>query len=577
MPFHHGDGPRPPARHLTATTRYLCGAAYTDRSFADRVISELVEDEHRAVAPSYEFDVEPVVRHAFRARFRWILRAAALTVVLIVGVGLLPWGVLIVYGTVLWFAVPMLLRQHTSLDWGKIALGTVLIVVAAEFFVLVPLYLLIARPTIEGDQAFVEPSSPTGFQLIVETVVFAGLVFGTLTFANNRNLLTLVRELAPEAAHQLPRLRSQRLERRAQVAGGAQDGNLLLYSGNEPFLGAGRRGRDWSMVLELRRAADPSGYAPGELVRIDPVALNRYVKRRLADLRDDSLPEPEQIAGLQLRDVIVAAGDREPTSPLVDLAARLPFPYTSRAAIEAFIRHPQASARHFLRATTGTRGTAVRDQYGYPILGAEDQEVEVSAFVHLAVEGGLLYLEYVPTMLGPLDDRFHEIDHLPRNSSDLLLRALAEAVRALPVALILAPLELAAGLFRHWTMTARMNRMDRRSFEALRYDYGARTSIRALASARGPDTFIQTLDSTKYSKLIERRLTGAVIDYLESQGVDTSELIQRVNVVHDNSVVNVSGGTFNGPAAFGREATATANGAAVGSNAAAVPNGAKKA
>ncbi|SNT41247.1 hypothetical protein SAMN05421812_105407 [Asanoa hainanensis] len=424
---------------------------------------------------------------------------------------------------------------------------------------------------------YVEPTPPTALQLVVESLVFAALAFGVLTYASNRNLQTLVRDLAPDAPHQLPRLGNQRLERRARVAGGAQDGNLLLYSGQEPFLGAGRRGRDWSLVLELRRAGDPNRYGPGEPVRIDPVALNRYVKRRLAELRDDSLPEPEQIAGLQLRDVVIAAGEREPTSPLVDLTARLPFPYASRGAIEAFIRHPQASARHFLRATTGTRGTAVRDQYGYPILGAEDQEVEISAFVHLAVEGGLLYLEYVPTMLGPVDDRFHEIDRLPRNNKDLLLRALADAVRTMPVSLILAPLELVVGLHRHWTMTGRMNRLDRRSFEAPRYDYGARVSIRALASNREPDTFIQTLDSTKYSKLIERRLTGAVIDYLESQGVDTNELVQRVNVVHDNSVVNVSGGTFNGPTAFGREANATANGPATANAAVAGPKGGTRA
>ena len=66
---------------------------------------------------------------------------------------------------------------------------------------------------------------------------------------------------------------------------------------------------------------------------------------------------------------------------------------------------------------------------------------------------------------------------------------------------------------------------------------------------------------------------------LESQGVDTNELIQRVNVVHDNSVVNnnVSGGTFNGPAAFGRDATATVNGASAGNGNAAAPKGGKKA
>ena len=71
------------------TTRYLCAAAYLDRSFADDVITKVLEEEHRAVAPSYGVDVVPVVRHCLTAERRRRLRDTALIGVVLVGGALL--------------------------------------------------------------------------------------------------------------------------------------------------------------------------------------------------------------------------------------------------------------------------------------------------------------------------------------------------------------------------------------------------------------------------------------------------------------------------------------------------------
>jgi hypothetical protein len=249
----------------------------------------------------------------------------------------------------------------------------------------------------------------------------------------------------------------------------------------------------------------------------------------------------------------VAGGSRWRDYPLVD-PHRVPYAVASQAAIEAIIRHPQASARHFLRVTTGTEGKEVFDS-DRMLLAAEDQEVQVSGFIHIAVEGGMLYVEYVSTVQGAIKPEYHEIDHLPMDSAALVGRATLDALRGLTVAAIMAPFRLVGGAVRAMAVNSRMNAADRQSLDAPVYNYGARRSVRTLASIREPDTYTRRLDAEKYSKLIERRVNDAVLDYLEIQQVDTSEYRMRVNIIM--SQTTISGGTFYGPVASGTGSSAT--------------------
>src|SRR5438876_12460334 len=68
---------------LSGVTRQLCCAAYLDPAFANQVIAEVVEDEHRAVPPSLDFDLNPVVRHCYRARRLLLARDISVTVLLL--------------------------------------------------------------------------------------------------------------------------------------------------------------------------------------------------------------------------------------------------------------------------------------------------------------------------------------------------------------------------------------------------------------------------------------------------------------------------------------------------------------
>ena len=309
--------------------------------------------------------------------------------------------------------------------------------------------------------------------------------------------------------------------------------------------------------MELKHDRDGS-FEPGtparrEPVTVDPVALNRHVKRRLAALRSDDLAEQERLTGLRLRDLVVASGSRWQGYPLIDQHLQVPYSQASPATMEAIIRHPQAGARHFLRASVGTDSSVVTGERGETIMPAEHQNVVLSAFTHIAIEGGMLYLESITTLLGPLRQPFLDIDRLTYEG--IGRAAVASGLRTSPLDLLAAPFRLLAAGWRAVAVWRRSNRADRDHDRDPVYDFGARADIRELASAAAPSTYLQRLDAEKYSKLLQRRINEAVVDYLRDQRVDTSEFETRINHIH-NEGVTIHGNNY-GSAASGMGARAT--------------------
>ncbi|MEU5992333.1 hypothetical protein ABZ806_25460 [Spirillospora sp. NPDC047418] len=129
--FHHAQ-PTAEASHqpLQNTTRYLCAAVYLDRGICERVISEFLDDENRAVVPSYGFDVEPVILHALRARRYRLVRDAVL--------GGIWFGALIFlqFLAVGYFAVLLVLLGLTAMPWRRLSWGWRLIAGWGAFVVL---------------------------------------------------------------------------------------------------------------------------------------------------------------------------------------------------------------------------------------------------------------------------------------------------------------------------------------------------------------------------------------------------------------------------------------------------------
>ena len=70
----------------TETTRLLCAAAYTDGTFAQEVVEQVVEEEHRAVQVPPGVDAVPVIKHCLAALAQKTLRDRILATDLVLAV-----------------------------------------------------------------------------------------------------------------------------------------------------------------------------------------------------------------------------------------------------------------------------------------------------------------------------------------------------------------------------------------------------------------------------------------------------------------------------------------------------------
>jgi len=592
-----------PAPELSNATRQLCCGAYVDGAFANHVITEVVEDEHRAVPQSLDFDVDPVVRHCYRARRTMLARDVILTVLAVLGFvftqGLaVAWfalgGALILARSRKMRALPAAQRFQLFSVLTLIGAFCACCQVGSSLFALMDPLAQFGSEYDDGYGSGADPGSvvsdPSSLWSLAQSramsaaLLWMPVVFGLATLA----VLVLCRmwvyriltsELAPGRRQPLPPLPNPRVEQRMALVRAAQHGNLSVNS-VDPFLGAGLMTRLWSFTIPLRarsstvtgngstgvhrdRHADsPAGSEalPGDAatfrVPVDPVRAYEVIRERLLRLRHPDLPVREHVPGLYLLPHLVASGTRDEQDVLVEPVARLPYALAAPPAVEAVIRQPQGGLRFYQRVVLGAHGRSVQGRDNREIVAAQDQQVLVSAFIHVAVEGGMLYTEFATTLLPPVNQRFQLLDDLHRAPDRLLGRALRDSVRNWPADTVAAPVRAARTLWRMATGGSRMNRADRASREYRTYDYGARFSVRELGAEPEPVTYLQVLDADKYAQLAERAVVDALFSYLDAAGVDTTEFSRRAEVVQNNHYT-VRGNTFQGAAAFGQAASAS--------------------
>jgi hypothetical protein len=536
---------------LSPTTRYLCAAAYLVPGLSRLVMAEFIENEHRAVAPSVGFDIGPVLRHSHRSRSLLLARDGLLSLVAMLGLVATPL-------LSLWLAVSAAAAVGTALwsrSW-KLGLGAAAAVGAIVLFGFNGGIAVLAGvpglpPGLVSEMGGLPGESPSTAPITTREILLRALVvlagtFGVYLWWQLRVYRILCSELAFGARVRLPDLPAGRLRQRIAAVSAAQWGNLTLTAHRNPFLGAGEVTHKWSMSLELRSLGGEGA--------VDPVELYQYVRDRLLAMRGDSLPECERISSLIVVDHIVATGERSQPDPLIDPVNRVPYAEAIPAAIHAIIRHPQGGLRYYLKAVVGAEGRDVRSG-DWVVLPAQDQEIAVSTLLYAAVEGGMLYLEFVAAVEKPLHPDLHVVDQLAPER--VTSKAIAETAKHTFGAFVLAPFRALAALNGILGAGWRMDRADRESRELRVYDFGARHSLRGLAAAPRLQNHLQELDAEKYYKLVERAVTSAVLSFLEQRRVDTSEYRNRTAMVLNNGVM-ITGGTVTGPVAGGAHATATA-------------------
>ncbi len=538
-------------------TRYLSAAAYLERSFANRVIGELL-GSHRAVVRSLDFDLGPIIRHCLTARRFALGRDIFLTLLMLISLIIAPASTILVLVFVFALAmIPGARWGHRRVGGKLAAAAAVMVAIAVAVFIVI---IELAKSFFTQATEFGASPSPSGGLNIAAMLALLVLVSVVQVIYTYSRFRMLSERLRPDARPVRFPPSNGRVEARIAQIEAAQRGNVTLYGGENPFIGAGSRaGRVWSIAIELDRARPgrsglPGG--PGGYVAIDPVELHQDIRRRMLKLKDADLPAHERVAALEIDDHVIGEGRRKWDSPLIDQAAKIPYSDATQEAIQALIRHPQAGLRYYQRISINDTGTPVFSG-GREVIDGVDQGIVVSSFVHLAVEGRMFYLEFVTMVLPPIQRRFQVIDQLPvMSSGQFFSKVMIEAISSLFGDMIHSP----AGIYR----TCRLMLREQHSFseeaashgDSLMADLGAQCSVREVGGAARTNTHLQVLDAAKYTKIIERRLTDTVLDFLTAKGVDISEFASGISTIINNSTI-VTGNTFGGPVAFGQTATAT--------------------
>lgn len=508
-------GPRtagPPA--VSAATRHLSAAAYLDVDFRRRSLREIYHQPGRMVAPSHGFDLITVLGHCLRARTIELVRdgviAAVLLLTALVSLPAFAIGVstlVTVYFVVsVWRIISDAARELRI--GGTVSVNVILLRIVLLGAVTVVAYLFLAAvfaaalASLLSDPSTLYGSGDTGGYssgsslettagLTIVVTVLMHLAIFTIPVAGELMVPIALETLRPGRPLTPPRPSPRFDQIHRQLSG-----NTIGYGGYDPFVGAGEWLRSWSMAQRLIRPMDLSAPEDTEGDREFPeppftaVELVEHVRTRLSALATEATPEG-LLPGLTVEDRIFVS-DREE----VTLTA-----FTPTDQIARIITDPTAPQRHYLACqVVSWKG-----------------ELVTTVYVHVALQGKALYLELDTLALPPCKSWYRT----GSPGAAMYIRAIGRGLVSAPGVVASAPLNL---LRAAWD--GLVGAMSGSAYGAA-YGAGAVVSVRELGAADDARSHLQWQDIAKYSKVIERRLMAAVLDFLDAKGVDTGEFLER--------------------------------------------------
>lgn len=311
-----------------------------------------------------------------------------------------------------------------------------------------------------------------------------------------------------------------------KIAAQEAPGNVSVYGGFEPFVGAGNSLGNWSLLIDTRRGKE--GESP---IKFTEQELERTI----------------------------AAAFRQLPFPGLEIGERLFVHGTEVSRVDGLL--PDRFARPRQRVSEETlarfRHTHSREARVYQFVGtsAWGDQVRISFFYRAIFKGPMLYIETHSRVLQPIWVGYREVDNLTTpNTRTRITLFLGQTVGA--------PLVCMAECF--WLFGLMRAHNEIRKFETeqktkieeqARFNYGAVSSLRESFATAIYDHFFEKSDRDLYVKAIQKQLLDSIIDFLDMRNVDTSDLRdQRTYII--NSGLIVHGGLQAGAVAVGEEAKA---------------------
>ncbi|WP_329532747.1 hypothetical protein OG568_21355 [Streptomyces sp. NBC_01450] len=531
-------------------TRLLCAGVHLDTVFRARVIDELIGHEERPAAPSLGVDVVAVLAHALRAR-----RREALT-----GLGLLAiW--------IVFFLVEMVRAATSVSDSGVQGFEGLFGAVAVFFYAAVCFLLWSARAASGWGTSMYAASRDESARLRLPRRATAwGLTFmaraaeiGYWAYAFSQLLhdpflvifpllLTFVigahraqvaavmsvelsRDAFARTAVALP-MGSERQLRVARAVTWEQHASVALYDAHRPFVGAGKPYEPWSFAMEITPAKKPFD------------GLNGKLPEQTGDGSANGHRTPVQLTNRQILDLVVPK-----LEALRESAARTSRDRLKDLEVEEFVYLPYgvgrhqgvyepASARLHLDGAVDEGGEARRHFLRIRV-GAWDEQVVVSVLVRVHTQGGMLVLEVVPHVLGPIFEEYRRVDFIAASEEGATAREVLRTVLSAPATGVLAGFSMVRTLvqcLRTWLARPEQAPPD-----------APLVSVREMGSTDRLSLF-QEMDVSRYIKTVEDRIASGVREALRRSGCETGSFEQNIfNVAAGGQFIGqMSGGTAVG-------------------------------
>lgn len=530
----------PPTRRTpdapTEATRHLCAGVYLDEKFRDLVVNAVCTTPYRRVAPSYGFDLVPVMRHAW-----WATHLAALPRAAVIAVVVLPllWGQLVAASLVLcglllaWMlrhAVRLSAEATRSARQGAPRSGR-------SAVRRLPLYrtpdrrkAVQALRRLGGKALLVAVvgvllASGSPEQLLIAVCSGAAVCASALSAG-------AVRQLRLNAIRSSQRLCPKKLSRREAVVDQQQEHDCVVFPrpdhhrededesalftvfGDEsPFVGAGELIHQWNppMNIQLLRAEN-DGQALHEREYTTPPFqahelvdhLRRSVQRLQEDEEDVRLPATvRDRVYVAENDVSVARDILESTQVPPDRMRRI-------------VNGREPGRHHFLEVSVPSAGA----------------ELVATVLLQVRLQGRTLGLSFAACALTRTPRRFQQVKEFGQHGKWAVVWAAASGLWDLPQQItscwkaFLPLFFLLKTLVLGKDLTLRPIR---------NVHIGTRTSIRAEQAQDWSKAQLDKTDILRQIKSLEERLLAANNEFLRSRGVDTSDFEKRANTIINNS------------------------------------------
>lgn len=455
------------ASYCRETTRYLAAATQENIWYAEFVVRTVITDRLRALAPTFGVDVPVVAKWAIKALHTRALRDYILSVILIT----LP--LVLVLG-LLWLPALIFLPLLLAAAW---------LVVSWEYW---------ER---------------------IHNVITRKMLWDRFSL-----------EEAPN-----PRRGSDR--RRLDVVAQRRDGNLVVFSGHNAFIGSGWCVQRSHVLIDVSRGVkdddgNPKKPEPFTSQNLHTVLVEAFGEKVGLGTRLDNVRAYER---LFVNGRHVKNDERLRPKP-----AQPPETMVSQDLLKGAALRPTPEARTYVCVE---------------MVGWEGQLV-VTLFVRAVRVGDSLYIEWEFRVLPPLrkdllsiDKRFEVPFHFQVRES------LRIGMRDLVAELLAAPFKTCG----RWHRPYVVKRYQRGHAYAVKngfaFDYGARQSIREKACGRQRHHHFLARDEIMYVLLAQQTLSEAVTDFLRKHGVDQGEFNEQVRVIINdtrttyNSTINVNDST----------------------------------